>query len=366
MSLHFSLAARSVTLLLVVVVYGLLAALLPRTALAESTRVVLVLTAADNTAQPLDAHLLGALRGQLQELHVEVQVVSRPDEPLADTARRARQIASAQHALGAIWLGAPSSGLTVFLYDSTGHLYARNLPPDGSAVSQSEAIAIILRSAIAALLEGHAVGMTEVPLPPPASRPAERAAPVEPTRAPAPSGARYLNAGLSYVGTLFARGTSWQSGAALTLSGAPTKWPIFFGVDYTFLPPVELEANGVQARLQRHPIEVLSGLRLPLGSVFFNVQGALSADYLVRTTMAASEGLVPTPTAERWLWAISSRMGLTVPFSPWISGVFNLGADFLLNPFEQVVKSPSDGDKLVGAPLLVRPRVDLGVMILVW
>lgn len=347
-----------------VVVYGLLA-LTPRAALAESTRVVLVLTEVESSAQPLDAHLLGALRGQLQELHVEVLVVNRPSERLADTARRARQLANAEQALGAIWLGASSTGLTVFLYDSTGHLYARSLEPDGSAVSQSEAIAIILRSAIAALLEGHAVGMTELPLPPPVSHPAAPVAPPEPAPAPTPDG-RYLHAGVSYVGTLFARGTSWQNGAALTLSGAPTSWPLFFGVDYAFFPPVEFAASGVVTRLQRHPIELVSGLRLRLGSVFFNVQGALSADYLARTTMAASAGLLPTPEAQRWLWAISSRLGIAVPFSPWVSGVFNLGADFLLNPFEQVAQTSRDGDKLVGAPLLVRPRVDLGVTILVW
>lgn len=361
MPLLFRSVARSLTLLLAV----LLAALIPRAACAESTRVVLVLTEAESSARPLDAHLLGALRGQLRELHVQVQVVNRPDEPLADTARRARQIASAEHALGAIWLGAPSSGLAVFLYDSTGHLYARSVPPDGSAVSQSEAIAIILRSAIAALLEGHAVGMTEVPLPPPASRPAPPAVPPAPVPAPTPD-ARYLNAGLSYVGTLFARGTSWQNGAAVTLSGAPTSWPLYIGLDYAFFPRVEFAANGVATRLQRHPVEVLSGLRLRLGSVFFNVQGALSADYMVRTTMAASAGLVPTPETQRWLWAISSRLGITVPVSPFISGVFNLGADFLLNPFEQVAHTTSDGDRLVGAPLRVRPRVELGAMILVW
>lgn len=344
---------------------GLLAALTPRVALAESTRVVLVLTAAEGSAQPLDAHLSGALRGQLQELQVEVLVVRRPDEPLADTARRARQLARAEQALGVIWLAFPAQGLSVFLYDSTGHLYARNLEPDGSAVSQSEAIAIILRSAIAALLEGHAVGMTEVPLPSPASRPVEPAAPRQAVPAP-PADARYLHAGLSYVGTLYARETSWQNGAALTLAGAPTRWPLFFGVDYTFLPPIEFAANGVETRLQRHPIEALVGLRLRLGSVFFNVQGALSADYLARTTLAASAGLVPTPATGRWLWALSSRLGLAVPVSPWISGVFNVGADFLLNPFDQVAQTTTDSDKLVGAPLLVRPRIELGATISLW
>lgn len=358
-------AVRSLSLLLGLFLYGLLAASSPRTALAESTRVVLILTEAESSAQPLDAHLLGALRGQLQELQVDVLVVRRPHEPLADTARRARQLARSEHALGVIWLELPSNGLSVFLYDSTGHLYARNLEPDGSAVSQSEAIAIILRSAIAALLEGHAVGMTEVPLPSPAIPPA--AAEVVPTPPPAPKeDPRYLHAGLSYVGSLFARSTSWQHGTALALTGAPLRSPLFFGVDYTFFTPVEFEASGVRTRLQRHPVEALLGLRLRLGSAFFNVQGAVSADYLARTTMAASAGLVPTPATGRWLWGLSSRLGLAVPFSPWISGVFNVGADFLLNPFDQVAQTTTDGDKLVGSPLRVRPRIELGAMISVW
>lgn len=142
--------------------------------------------------------------------------------------------------------------------------------------------------------------------------------------------------------------------------------PLFLGVDYTFLPPVEFAANGVQTRLQRHPIEGLVGLRLRLGSVFFNVQGALSADYLARTTTSANAGLVPTAATGRWLWALSSRLGLAVPIAPWVSGVFNVGADFLLNPFDQVAQTASDSDKLVGAPLLVRPRIELGATISLW
>lgn len=343
--------------------YGLLAALTPGVAFAASARVVLVLTQADGATEPLDAPLLGALRGQLRELQLDVVVVKRPDEPLADTARRARQITSAEHALGAIWLEFRSSGVLVFLYDSSGHLYARSLQPDGSVVSQSEAIAIILRSAIAALLEGHEVGMTEVELPAPA-RPV--APPPRPAARPAEREARYLNAGIGYVGTLFARGGAWQNGAALSLTGAPFSSPLFVGVDYSFFPALTFESNGVETRLARHPLEGLLGLRLRIGRAFFNVQAALSADYLVRTTLAASEGLVPTPATGRWLWAISSRLGIAVPVSARISGVLNVGADFLLNPFNQVVGAASEGDTLVGSPLLARPRIDLGVMISVW
>lgn len=350
------------------VLLALLTSLMPRAAFALSHRVVLIVTEAEGSAQPIDAHLLGALRGQLRELDVEVQVVRRPREPLAGAARRAQQIARAEHALGVIWLELPASGLSVFLYDASGHLYVRELAPDGSVTSQSEAVAIVLRSAIAALLEGDSVSMTEVQLPPPAPERAEPPAKsIAPVRTARPSAQHpYLRAGVSYVGTLFARRTRWQHGAGLALAMGPTESPWFFGLDYTFFSPVELESNGVRTRLQRHPIEALGGLQLRVRSLFFNVQAALSGDYLVRTTEQVSEGLLADPARGRWLLAMSTRLGVTVPIGGRVYGVLNLGADFLLNPFRQVVARSSAGDQVIGSPLLARPRAEVGLMIAVW
>lgn len=330
---------------------------------------VLVLNKADSPGQAMDAHLSGALRGQLRELDVEVLVVRSLQEPLASAARRAKQLAKAQQALGVIWLELPPPRLSVFLYDASGHLYARDVESDGSAASQSEAIAIILRSAIAAMLEGERVTMAEVRMPPPDSGAAVPPAPPPAPRSPArvPSGDRaYLHLGLSYVGTLFARRTPWQNGAALALTAAGPDSPLFFGVDYTQFAAVELESNGVGTRVQRHPIEAFGGLRLRVGAVFFNVQGALSADYLVRTTQHVGDGLLAAPTSKRWLWAMSTRLGVTVPVWHRLSGVLNVGADFVLNPFHQVVQRKSAGDEVLGSPLLARPRVELGAVISVW
>lgn len=350
------------------VLFALLTSLMPRAAFALSHRVVLIVTEAEGSAQPIDAHLLGALRGQLRELDVEVQVVRRPREPLVGAARRAQQIARAEHALGVIWLELPTSGLSVFLYDASGHLYVRELEPDGSVTSQSEAVAIVLRSAIAALLEGDSVSMTEVQLLPPGperkQRPAPSVAPAAATRASAEH--RYLRAGVSYVGTLFARRTPWQHGAGLALALGPADSPWFFGLDYAFFSPVELESDGVRTRIQRHPIEAFGGLQLRVRTLFFNVQAALSGDYLVRTTRQVSEGLVPDPASERWLLAMSTRLGVTVPVGGRVYGVLNLGADFLLNPFHQVVARATSDDEVVGSPLLARPRAEVGVMIAVW
>jgi len=171
---------------------------------------------------------------------------------------------------------------------------------------------------------------------------------------------------LSYVGGLFARRAPWQHGAAVVLMAGPTDSALFFGLDYSQFPPVELEANDVRTRLQRHPAEAFAGLQLRLARVLFSVQGALSADYTVRTTERVGAGLVPAPASGRWLWAVSTRLGVMVPVSGRIYGVLNIGADFLLNPFHQVVGPTNTVNEVVGSPLLARPRLELGAMISVW
>ncbi len=331
---------------------------------------VLVLHGAESRDTALDGHLLAALRGQLRELDVDVLVVQSSQEPVASAARRAKQIANAQRALAVMWLELPPAGPSVFLYDSSGHLYARDVEADGSALSQSEAIAIVLRSAIAAMLEGELVTMTEVQLPatgseakpPPAVPPAPRAMP----RSVASHRGPYLRAGLSYVGTVFARRTPWQHGAAVVLTAAAADSPLFFGLGYTRFASVELESNTVQTRVQRHPFEALGGLQLRIANVFFMVQGGLAADYLVRTTEEVSGGLLPAPVSRRWSWAMATRLGVTVPVAGRLYGVLNIGADFVLNPFHQVVPQADASSAVVGSPLSARPRLELGALISVW
>jgi hypothetical protein len=152
----------------------------------------------------------------------------------------------------------------------------------------------------------------------------------------------------------------------LVITAAGSDSPLFFGLGYTQFAAVELAANGVRTSVQRHPIEAFGGLQLRAGPLFFNVQGALSADYMVRTTQQVGEGLLAAPASRRWLWATSTRLGVTVPVWRRLYGVMNLGADFVLNPFRQVVPQTNLSAEVVGSPLLVRPRLELGALISVW
>lgn len=339
---------------------------MPRAATAGANRVVMVVGEAENAAQSLEEELVAALRGQLRELDVDVLVVRKAQEPLASAARRAKQLARTQDAVGVIWIERGSGTLSAYLYDSSGHLYAREVEADGSVTSQSEAIALILRSAIAAMLEGGAVTMTEIRLPPAAPAPEVVERRPEPARTSDGRTQAVLRAGASYVGTLFARDTPWLNGAAVLLTVKPRKSPWLLGVDYTHFSGLEMQGDGVTTRLERHPIEAFGGLQLRVSWLYLDVQTALSADYVVRTTERADDGLVSTAPSERWLWAFATRLGATVPASGPIQGVLNVGAEFLLNPFQQVIREGNKSDEVVGALLLARPRVELGVMISVW
>ncbi|RYZ07606.1 MAG: hypothetical protein EOO73_11560 [Myxococcales bacterium] len=338
-----------------------------RLALAESAQIVLVLAERGSATEGLESDLLGALRGQLRELQVNVLIARAAREPLDVAAHRARQIAARERALGVIWLET-SQGLSVFLYDAKGHLYVREADSDGSTASQSESLAIILRSAVAAMLEGESVGMSEIQLPRPEAVPSRKETDLAPAAALTPQRDEisHVRAGASYVGTVFVRGAPWQHGLAVVLSLHPRGSPLFLGSSYTFFSRLGLESGGTAVRLARHPFELFAGARLRMRWLELDARGALSADYLERSTTRVSSGWSATPDSARWLWALSARAGATVPFSKRWFGVLTVGADYLVRPFSHSVSAQPGGSEALSSVLRVRPRAELGLLISAW
>ena len=111
---------------------------------------------------------------------------------------------------------------------------------------------------------------------------------------------------------------------------------------------------------------MFGGVELPLSSLRLNVAGAVSGDYVQRTTASAQEEWEPTRDSGRWLWAISARLGLSLPIAERLSAVMTLGTDFVLNPFSQALAPTSTTTKIVGSPRRARPHLQLGVMVSAW
>lgn len=346
-----------------------LLAFAPRVALGALKEVVLVVADIGSSEQPSEADLVGALRGQLRELEVSVLVVRAAREPLAIAARRAKQIAAREAALAVFWLETSGEQQELFLYDASGHLYSRVVESDGSTASQSEAVAVVLRFAIQALLEGGSIGMSEValqPAPPPVEPAPTLASPPRAAAPPREEAGTELRAGVSYVSGSFIRGARWQHGVALLVSVRPARSNFFFGADYTYFPSEAVAAEGIRIQLRRRPGEVFAGWELGSSRLRVDLRGALGADYVQRRTAAVRDDWLATPDASRWLWTVSPRLGLTLAVSRRLHGFLTLGADVVLNPFALVAAPETDRYEAFGSLLRVRPRVEVGLMISAW
>jgi hypothetical protein len=321
-----------------------------------SPLVLLTPDSESRTAAPV-RNLRAAAAGQLTELGINVLEV--PQLPSVPNVRLARQVSKELGPIAVVWLERASRGLTLYFYEPVGpRLYARRLE-EFETPAATEALAIMLRSAVVALREGGAVAMPELPLPEPAPEP-KQAIPT----APAPSGTprrSTLGAAAGYAGSWYARKTAVQHGLALSSQLRPGQGPWFLGVSYTHFAALDIEQQGVLTRLRRHAAEAFLGAELRVAPFWFVAQGAFVGDLVHRTTASAAAPFVGTSPSQRWSWALSTRLGCALPLSSAWDVYVNVGADFLLSRFEHVVIGAEGSAEAVVSPLPTRPRMELGL-----
>jgi hypothetical protein len=308
------------------------------------------------TAAPVQ-NLRAAAAGQLTELGIEL--LELPQLPSVPNVRRASQLAKELAPIAVVWLERAPDGLAVYFYDPVGpRLYARRLE-EADTPAATEAIAIMLRSAVVALREGGAVAMAELPLPD------SVAAPKQPTP-PAPGSLKThrrpsLGVAAGYANAWYARKTPIQQGLALSSLLRPGEGPWLFGVSYTHFTALDVEQQAVVTRLRRHAGEVWLGAELRVTPFRFLAQGALVGDLVHRTTASAPAPFVGTSPSQRWSWALSTRLGCALPLTSAWDVYVNVGADFLLNRFDHVVVGAEGASHAVVSPLPTRPRMELGL-----
>jgi len=341
-----------------------------RRAHAASATLSLVFLRSNVQTHPSLEQVVEATSGPLSELGVELLVAARPSSAeLGAMTRAARDLADSTHAIAVVWLGNPPAGQpgsVIYFFDPLRkRLLTRSLAINESEAAAAEEVAVVLRSAVGALQAGADVAMTEVKIPEPTKAPKS---PVQPR--PARDSARgvgsqserpaQLGLELGYVGTLVAKGSSWQSGARLALDLQPARSRWLFGAAYQVLPPLRVESSQVTTQLSRHPVEITLGALLFGESFRIEPELAFIADRMLRETERADAPLVATPKAARWLWAVSARIRTRWSLSGRLSVVTTLGADFVLNPFDQVVAEANEQQPLYSL-FTVRPRADAGL-----
>jgi hypothetical protein len=312
---------------------------------------------------PAEAELWTSARAQLSDLGVEV--VLRPRQPRSTAAAQAAQnFARMSGALCVIWLEAEEAAVTIFLLDrDRGRLRARRVLVSGTKAAAAEEVAVVIRSAVAALLEGVEVMMPEVALPdtpaPPAPEPQEQRTEARKVQSPVLAHDPPRLA-IGYRGALYSPDAPFQSGVALGVEAKPFDLPLLLGVGYAFFPPLRARVSGVSTEIRRHPVEVIAGYELSLHTFALAGVIGLGPDWLERRTTATDPALRAEGRDRRlqWTLGLGLRGGLEVPAKIRLQA--GVAAEILLNRYDHVVAGSATGDPVI-RQRLARPRVDAGL-----
>ena len=241
------------------------------------------------------------LRGQLADLEVDVRMAPGALEPTLDAQlATAAHLAEAEGARAVVWFVPHGRGIAVAIATPADHrLFVREIPAaDASAVA--EAAAIAARGAVRAILLGGTIGV-EVPTAPAMQQPDDDRVPLAPhvasrerTGLEAALGWQVaLDNGADRGAHAIAQRTSlargaWAGSLALTL-GAPMHHAGQSGVT------LELSRTGAALGIERR-----------LGAFAIGISaGALLYH---RTTLAAPDGLAPTPDASTVAFAFGPEV----------------------------------------------------------
>jgi hypothetical protein len=323
---------------------------------AEQATSTLVFVRAD--AASANAASFDGIEAQLRELSVNVvSVPALAKQSLASQALRAGELSRSHDALGTIWFGEDDAAkLRVYVYDAKHRqLTSRTLSrPD---VAMREEVAVVLRSAISALLAGQRAALEPVTLAEPTAAPAAPPPAVEPQRL------QRLLAGVGYAATTYSSG-AFQHGVQLLLAARPTR-DALLGLDATWFQDSTLAGGGAQAVLERYPVELFAGYAFAHSPRFFAYfETALQLELVRRTTRVSDPRLVALPAENRLRFAVAPRLRTVLEPSPSLLGFAAFGADITTDRYDYVVQSGSGPVRL--ATRTVRPRLEAGVAVRFW
>ena len=313
----------------------------------------------------LELDFLPNLRWQLTELALTLSERTAPAFfDLIDYVSEAQKVSSASETFLVAWITRKQSHTNVYLYDPKGpHLYAREVAVSESPAAASEELALILRSAIQARLDGGDVAMAEIALPKPVGATPLPHPPVSPlperqvvTYAREPKGAVELSGIFSHP----VSNANWQGGVGLRLW--VRKRPVRFGFGYSVFPGLSVSNNQAEVSVQRHPMEAFVGYRVWSGALNVIVESAFSADPVRRETTFSRMPLSGQEPHWRWLWTVSGRVRFETYLvsSLWFTAA--AGAEFPLNPysFELAI---AEQRQTIAKILPVRPTLELGLVL---
>ena len=306
-----------------------------------------------------------ATRALLAELSVALVIQTLPDDfELGSVTQRARVSARANAALAVVWFVRKERAMLVYFYEpAQDRLLTRRVEVSESMAAASEEVALIVRSAVAAALEGSEVMMTEVAVPEP-SRAQPPPAPVQVQSAPRAVAREHARLSAGYVATSISGDASVQHGAAFALTALPDG-RTRLGLAFVLTPAFEVASEAVSVRIRRYPVLLSIGIALGAGRLRLVPELGFMAEFVRRDTLRTAPTFEAEGASSRWLWGVCPRLRGEYRFAPRVHGYASLGADFVLNPHAEVFEEVSTSETLLAWAAL-RPNGEAGISVQIW
>ncbi len=309
-----------------------------------------------------DAAAADGLEAQLGEL--SAKVVSAPSMSnltLASQAFRASELAREAHALGTIWFSpGDDQRLRVYVYDAK-HRQLASRTLSGAEAAEREELAVVLRSAISALIAGEQTALEPVTIPPPQVAP-----PPPPNALPQPAAPKqpwHLLVGAAYAGTTYASG-AFEHGLQVRLD-AELGRRFLLGLSGTWFEQARLAGGGAEAVLERYPLELSAGYAFAEAPRFrCFVDAGLVLERVTRSTRVADPRLHALPDENRYRFAVAPALQAAFEPAPGLLAFAGFGAEIATDRYDYVVQSAGGSIRL--APRTVRPRLEVGVVVRLW
>lgn len=339
----------------------LLALLLACTAICAGRAAAEPLRALVRVPGPDEEDLLLRLRGQTVDLDVSLIVERRPIEPaLSGQLAAAAALAAGHGARVVVWVSADPQGggrLLCVGEPARGRVLLRSLPrplaDPGDRSVAAEGAALVVRSALQALLRGDPVGVPTASL----AKPPRPSPPRPPPSLPA---GFFLGAGWQVA----LDGQSPAGQHALVLHGGLRLKAISLGLFGAAALPAHLRDDVTEVSLSRHGAGVSAAYAFALSPrLRLSVGGALGVLLFQRATLALSpevtaapDGLTPAFSA-----APEARLIVVLKARPGLLGELVLAADVPIGAPELGYAGPGGGFEVRNRLWPVQPRFGLSI-----
>ncbi len=299
--------------------------------------------------------IVQSVQAQLSDLPVElrVQPVAKLEGLLGAQMRLAKQVAG-DEGLAVVWLEL-SPGDPVFVYvadPQRSRVLARSVDWDG-ALGHLEAVGLIVRSSVQALLAGQSIGF---------EAPAQRVATggQKPLPPPPPPRQFHLGAAVGYTPGILSDGTAVMHGLDVQVWGGYREH-LFASLQYrVYFPFLQRAGTYAIAEVARHPASVAVGGRQTWGRFSLSAELAATFDLVTVEMKDVGPWFKLSPPSTQLIFSLGPSLTTTLRLADPVSLYLGAGVDVPVGERRYLTEGPA-GTGVVLTPWEVQPRAFAGV-----